>query len=119
MKGRAWIQIRTLALSVLAASGSFCRASSPSGIRLGLQPQTGLSITGVVGTVYAVQYPTNVINPVWSCLTFHKAPAAASTVAGTVPAARGNRFYRVTAISGTNLVFISPGTFTMGSPTNE
>jgi formylglycine-generating enzyme required for sulfatase activity len=91
---------------------------------LGLQLYAGLSITGVVGTVYQIQYVTDLAQTnnasAWRCLEFLQLPASPYLWADKSAPATGQRFYRAVAFaSPTNMVFIPPGTFRMGSPTNE
>jgi sulfatase modifying factor 1 len=84
--------------------------------------QPTLSLTGAVGAVYSIQYaiglsPTNL----WVDRTLMQAQAAGSIWTDpSVPS--GRRFYRAVSVAApadTNLVFIQPGTFMMGSPTTE
>ena len=91
---------------------------------LGLQLYAGLSITGVVGTVYQIQYVTDLAQTnnasAWRCLEFLQLPASPYLWADKSAPATARRFYRAMQSGApTNLVFIPPGTFRMGSPTNE
>jgi formylglycine-generating enzyme required for sulfatase activity len=91
---------------------------------LGLQLYAGLSITGVVGTVYQIQYVMDLAQTnnasAWRCLGFLQLPASPYLWADKSAPATARRFYRaVQSGAPTNLVFIPPGTFRMGSPTNE
>jgi formylglycine-generating enzyme required for sulfatase activity len=91
---------------------------------LGLQLYAGLSITGAVGTVYSVEYVTDLAqtnNPsAWRCLEYLQLPTSPYLWADKSAPATGQRFYRAGVLTApTNLVFIPPGTFRMGSPTNE
>ena len=84
----------------------------------------GLTITGAVGTVYSVEYVTDLSQTntpsAWRCLEFLQLPASPYWWADKSAPAIGKRFYRVVAFAApTNMVFIPPGTFRMGSPTNE
>ena len=94
-------------------------AQTPPG--LGLQLYAGLSITGAVGTVYSVEYVTDLAQTnSWDCLEFLQPPASPYLWADKSAPATGQRFYRAVVFAApTNLVFIPPGTFRMGSPTNE
>jgi len=93
---------------------------------LGLQFSAGqptLSLTGMVGTVYSIQYATG-LSPtnLWVDRTLLQAQGASNVWSDPSAPTPGQRFYRavtVPAPADTNLVFIQPGTFTMGSPTNE
>ena len=85
--------------------------------------QPTLSLTGAVGTVYSIQFATGLSSSnLWVDGTLLQAQDASNT--WTDPSARtpGQRFYRAVSVpapADTNLVFIQPGTFTMGSPTSE
>ena len=94
-------------------------AQTPPGLDLKLY--AGLSITGTVGTVYSVEYVTDLAQTNdWRCLTFLQLPATNYLWFDPTAPATGRRFYRATQFNApTNLVFIPPGTFRMGSPTNE
>ena len=93
-------------------------AQTPSA--LGLQLYAGVSITGTVGTVYAIQATTNLTaSNSWVTLDFLKLAETNRLWTDISTPATGRRFYRAVATAPTNLVFIPPGTFRMGSPTNE
>jgi formylglycine-generating enzyme required for sulfatase activity len=84
----------------------------------------GLSITGAVGTVYSMEYVTDLAQTnnasAWRCLEFLQLPASPYLWADKSAPATGKRFYRAVAMEApANMVFIPPGTFRMGSPTNE
>jgi formylglycine-generating enzyme required for sulfatase activity len=97
------------------------RASAQTPPGLDLQLYAGLSITGAVGTVYSVEYVTDLAKTnSWRCLEFLQPPASPYLWADKSAPATGQRFYRAVVFAApTNLVFIPPGTFRMGSPTNE
>jgi formylglycine-generating enzyme required for sulfatase activity len=97
------------------------QASAQTSPGLDLQLYAGLSITGVVGTVYSVEYVTDLAQTnSWRCLEFLQPPASPYLWADKSAPALGKRFYRAVVFAApTNLVFIPPGTFRMGSPTNE
>ena len=87
---------------------------------LGLQLYAGVSVTGSVGTVYAIQATTNLAaTNSWVTLSFVQLLATNHLWTDTSTPATGRRFYRAVASAPTGLVFIPPGTFRMGSPTNE
>jgi hypothetical protein len=94
-------------------------AQTPPGLEL--QLYAGLSITGAVGTVYSVEYVTDLAQTnSWRCLEFLQPPASPYLWTDKSAPATGKRFYRAAVFAApTNLVFIPPGTFRMGSPTNE
>jgi formylglycine-generating enzyme required for sulfatase activity len=92
--------------------------------QLSLQRDSGLTITGTVGALYAIEYATNLTQPMaWRPLTNLTLLASPYLVPGTAPSTTGSRFYRaigsVASTSVTNMVFIQPGTFTLGSPLDE
>jgi formylglycine-generating enzyme required for sulfatase activity len=95
---------------------------SPAGIDLRLY--AGLTLTGSVGTVYEIQSATELPQTVdakrWSCLEFLQLPTSPYLWTDKSGAATGTRFYQAVVFAPpTNMVFIPPGTFRMGSPTNE
>ena len=113
--------VRFLSVLGLAvwAEGPQALAQTPA--QLAIQTYAGLTITGAVGTVYSVEYVTNLAQTnAWRCLEFLQLPATPYLWADKSAPATGKRFYQaVTFAAPTNLVFIPPGTFRMGSPTNE
>ena len=102
------------------------RASAQARPSLGLRFSAGqptLSLTGEAGTVYSIQYATGLSSTnLWVGRTLLQAQGA--SIVWTDPSAPtpGQRFYRAVSVAApadTNLVFIQPGTFTMGSPADE
>ena len=93
-------------------------AQTPPG--LNLQLYAGLTITGAVGTIYSVEYGTDLRANDWHCLEFLQPPASPYLWADKSAPATGKRFYRAGVFAApTNMVFIPPGTFRMGSPNSE
>lgn len=93
-------------------------------VELGIQLYAGLAVQGTVGRVYSIEYLTDLsaTNNVdaWRSLDYLQLPATTFRWIDKSPATIGRRFYRaVEFVAPTNLVFIPPGTFRMGSPTNE
>ena len=91
---------------------------------LDIQLYAGLSITGAVGTVYSIEYATSGHGPnkasAWRCLEFFQLPVSPYLWVDKSAPTTGKRFYRaVLFVVPTNMAFIPPGTFRMGSPTNE
>ena len=87
---------------------------------LGLQLYSGLSVTGAVGTVCAVQATTNAADTnSWMTVDFIQLTTSNCLWTDVSTPATGRRFYRTVAIAPTNLVFIPPGTFRIGSPPTE
>ena len=106
----------------VAGPASHCPAQAPAGLDINLY--AGLSLTGEVATVYSIEYVTDLARTndpgAWRCLEFLQLPASPYWWGDSSAPATGQRFYRATVYSPpTNMVFIPPGTFRMGSPTNE
>jgi formylglycine-generating enzyme required for sulfatase activity len=98
------------------AVGQWANAQSPAS--LSVQTYAGLTITGSVGTVYTVQSKPNLEQPDWQAAGIVQLSSSPYLWVDTAAPATGRRFYR--AVEGpTNMVWIPPGTFTMGSPSNE
>jgi formylglycine-generating enzyme required for sulfatase activity len=100
------------------------RAGAQTTPGLDLQLYAGLTITGAVGTVYQIQCITDLTQTnnasAWRCLEFVRLPASPYLWADKSAPATGRRFYQALPFEAlTNMVFIPPGTFRMGSPTNE
>ncbi|HLH56660.1 MAG TPA: formylglycine-generating enzyme family protein [Verrucomicrobiae bacterium] len=106
-----------LCWAALASDG----ASAQTAPGLSIQQYAGLSITGAVGTVYSVEYVTDLAQTnSWRCLEFLQPPVSPYFWTDKSAPATGRRFYRAAMFAPpTNLTFIPPGTFRMGSPTNE
>ena len=91
---------------------------------LDIQTYAGLTITGAVGKVYSVEYVSDLAQTntpsAWRCLEYLQLPASPYLWADKSAPATDQRFYRAVEMTApTNLLFIQPGTFRMGSPTNE
>ncbi len=111
-------------LAVAAFVTALFNLSAQTPPELGIQTYAGLTITGAVGTVYSIEYVSDLAqtnNPsAWRCLEFLQLPANPYLWADKSAPATGQRFYRaVTFAAPTNMVFIPPGTFRMGTPSNE
>ncbi len=103
-------------------AGTGAVAGNPPVLDLGVY--AGFTITGAVGTVYSIEYVPDLGQTndpsAWQCLEFLRLPASPSMWADRSAPAAIKRAYRVLEFSApTNLVFIPPGGFRMGSPTNE
>src|SRR4029077_7079760 len=94
-----------------------CVAQAPPGLSLQTCPDP--TTTGAVGTVYTVQYNTNLAQPDgWRGAGIVQLPSSPYLWVDTAAPAAGQRFYR--AVEGPmNLAWLPPGTFSMGSPSNE
>jgi formylglycine-generating enzyme required for sulfatase activity len=106
----------------IGVPGPPASAQTPAG--LDIQMYAGLTITGSVGTVYSIEYVTDLAqtnNPsAWRCLEFLQLPANPYLWADKSGPATRKRFYRAVEFPApTNMVFIPPGAFRMGSPTDE
>jgi formylglycine-generating enzyme required for sulfatase activity len=124
MKTRCSKPFPLLSLLCLVFSPLVPRATAQTPAGLDIQIYAGLTITGAVGTVYSVEYVPDIAqanNPsAWRCLEFLQLPASPYLWDDKSAPATGKRFYRAVAMDApTNTVFIPPGTFRMGSPTNE
>src|SRR4029077_8552154 len=121
MKTRFSKHVRFLPILCWAALAVGPRTSAQTPPGLDLQLYAGLTITGAVGTVYSVEYVTDLAQTnSWRCLEYLQPPASPYLWTDKSAPATGQRFYRAAAFAApTNLVFIPPGTFMMGSPTNE
>ena len=115
--------MRTLRWFFLLGILSFCAVPKPAVAQtgVGMHLYAGITITGVVNCVYAIQTTTDLSNPnSWQDLAIITLPSSPYLYFDTQNPACGNRFYRaVLQLVMTNMIYISPGTFTMGSPTNE
>jgi len=113
-----------LRLTIAAFGVAVFSVSAQTTPELAIQLYAGLSITGAVGTVYSVEYVTDLAQTntasAWRSLELLQLPASPYLWADKSAPATGKRFYRAVAMEApTNMVFIPPGTFRMGSPTNE
>ncbi len=114
-------------LSWLGAVASLAAPLSVAGLspaQLSLNLTAGLQISGSVGSLYGIDYSTNLAQAnAWQPFTNLTLPASPYLVPGTVPSTTGCRFYRAIALSTPtnppNMVFIPAGVFTFGSPSNE
>lgn len=86
-----------------------------------LQLYAGVNITGTPGSVHVVQSTTDATQSnSWTSLAFVQATGTNQLFLDTSAPASGTRFFRTMLQDPpTNMVFLLPGTFTMGSSTNE
>ena len=124
MKTRSSKLVRFLSLLCLAVWAIASRAAAQTPPVLDVHLYAGLTITGAVGTVYSVEYVTDLAQTntpsAWRSLEYLQLPASPYLWADKSAPATGKRFYRAVAMEApTNLVFIPPGTFMMGSPSTE
>jgi formylglycine-generating enzyme required for sulfatase activity len=109
-----------LSLFCLAAWAIFpqVQAQAPAGLDIQLHP--GLTISGTVGTVFSIEYVTDLSHTnAWRSLGFLQLAVTNHLWFDPSPAASPRRYYRAVAQVRTNMVFIPAGTFRMGSPSNE
>jgi formylglycine-generating enzyme required for sulfatase activity len=116
MKTNLRVTMATLGVAVL----NLCAQEASE---LNVQTYAGLTVVGEIGKVYSIEYVTDLTDPVesdWRCLEYLQLPASPYLWADKSAPATGKRFYRAVAMEPpANMVFIPPGTFRMGSPTNE
>ena len=108
-----------IAIAALFANAHVASGQTPPALALRLF--AGVNITGKVGDVYAVQSNPNLARTNgWTTIAFLQLPVTNHLFVDTTAPAQGARFYRALLQSPpTNMVFIPPGTFRLGSPTNE
>jgi formylglycine-generating enzyme required for sulfatase activity len=110
-----------LVLSLTLWKTSPCAIGQSAALQV--QLYGGLTITGAVGTVYEIQYVSDLAQTnnarAWRGLEFLQLPVSPYLWLEKLPATT-QRFYRAVPFeASSNLVFIPPGTWRMGSPTNE
>src|ERR1043166_9246721 len=123
MKTRFWKPVRFLCVVLLCVMAGAPRGPAQTRPRLGLKYSAGqpaLTLTGTVGTVYSIQYtPSLSATSLWTDRTLIQVQGANTIWSDPSAPAPSRRFYRAVSVpapSDTNLVFIQPGTFIMGSP---
>lgn len=124
MKAPFWSLVRCpsiLGLLVCAPGSAFAAQAL---VELDARSYAGLSITGLVGAVYSIEYVTDLAQTTtpgaWRCLAYLQLPASPCSWADRSSPVTGRRFYRAVVMGcPTNMVFVPPGSFQMGSPTNE
>src|SRR5260221_4092350 len=134
MKNWKWATLRScskpivwLSALILTVSASTPRAYPQAAPHLTVQLSNDfahLSITGEVGSVCTIQSVTN-LSKNWQFVTSLALPSNPFLFVDEAGASGGQRFYRIyaqqvpTNVVARNMVWISPGTFTMGSPETE
>lgn len=116
-------RIRTLiCVATLGTLACVNPLSSEAQTTLNMNLFPGLTITGAIGSVYSIQATTNAAQTDgWSTVAVIQLLKTNyvwfDPAFPTIP----QRYYRTVAFTNmlTNMVFISAGTFLMGSPTNE
>lgn len=107
-----------LALGGALGPGSLAQTAA----ELHIQTYAGLTITGAVGTVYSIEYITDLVQTnapsAWRCVEFLQLPASSYLWTDRSAPVTGKRFYQAVACSPpANMVFIPPGTFRMAGLT--
>jgi len=105
-------------LAVVALTLSF-RARAATTLDAKLVP--AIVISGPLNSLQQVQYSTNLVDTnAWTVLSYLRLELTPKAFYD-VSASGERRFYRtkMIGVADTNLVWIPPGTFLMGSPTNE
>ncbi len=113
-----------LRLTIAAFGLAVFNISAQTPAELGIQTYAGLTITGTAGTVYSIEYVTDLAQTntasAWRSLEYLQLPASSYLQADKSAPATGKQFYRAVAMEPpASMVFIPPGTFRMGSTTNE
>ena len=102
----------------LPGGAHFALGQSPAALDLHLF--AGVEITGIAGSVYAVQSTPNLAQTnSWATVAFVQLTSTEMLYIDTSAPVAGSRLYRALHLEPTNMVFIPPNTFKMGSPTNE
>lgn len=105
---------------VLGIAMSFCTSLVAQLVDLDIETYAGLTITGEVGKVYSIEYINEVGAEDWKCLEFVQLLESAHLWTDKSAPVKEKRFFRAVQVDApTNMVWIPPGTFRMGSPTNE
>jgi formylglycine-generating enzyme required for sulfatase activity len=107
-------------MAIVCFSPAICQTPAELDIRM----YAGLTITGAVGTIYSVEYASELTETngtgSWSCLEFLQLPSNPYRWVDLSVPTTSRRFYRLVEFSApTNMVFVPPGTFDFGSPDTE
>jgi formylglycine-generating enzyme required for sulfatase activity len=116
---KTWTSCLLLGIATLFAATDPVLAQTPPS--LGLRLFAGVNISGAVGSNYVIQFTSDVTQTnSWTSLAFLRLPATNFLFVDTTVPATGKRFYRaLLQTPPTNMVFIPPNTFSLGTPTNE
>jgi formylglycine-generating enzyme required for sulfatase activity len=107
--------------AAIAASVTALPTFAQSPPTLDLHLFAGVNITGTTASVYAIQSTTDLAQTnSWTSLAYIQLPTTNYLYVDTSATAGGQRFYRALLQNvPTDMVFIPPGRFLMGSPTND
>jgi len=124
MKTNKTTRIQFLWMLCLTGLATAPQANAQTPAVLDIQTHAGLTITGPVGAIYSIEYVTDMAQAnnsnAWRCLEYLQLPASPYLWMDKSAPATDQRFYRAVEFTApTNMVFIPPGTFGMGSPSNE
>src|SRR5262245_36055888 len=106
-----------VAVTVLAAPQLHAQSSPGLAVQLS-SSNTQLTVTGDVGSPLTVQYATNLDGP-WLVLSNRTLVTSSTLFTDPTAPKSSSRYYRTIIVVPTNMMWISAGTFLMGSPTNE
>jgi len=114
----AWLLVGALAILSGLASAS---AQTPPILGIGMSHGASITVMGTTGTVYVIQSTGNPAESnSWTSLAFVQISHTNQMFVDGTAAAPAIRFYRALLPSPpTNMIFIPPNTFTLGSPTDE
>ena len=117
-----WCLLLVCMLFWVAAPGARAQTRPSLALRFSAGQPT-LYLTGDAGSVYSIQYATDLSSTsVWVERSLLQAEGAGKFWTDPTAPAPAQGFYRAVSVKAPadhNLVFIQPGTFMMGSPTNE
>lgn len=125
LAGKTTNVMKLINLSLLCLCSVACLCTLQSAFAqtphvLRLQVFAGVNVAGAPGDVYAVQSTTNPTQTnSWSTIAFIQIVGTNTLFVDTSTPVNGKRFYRGLLYQATNVVFIPPNTFTMGSSTND
>ena len=124
MKTRSLKRIGLASVLALAVWAAGLRAAAQTPADIEIQLYAGLTITGTVGSVYSIEYVTDMAQAntpgAWQCLDYLRLPSSPCLWTDTSVPATEKRFYRAVQMQApAGMVYIPAGTFTMGSPADE
>src|SRR5882762_944256 len=100
-------------------TGPRAAAQTPLGLSIRMNSERAqITVTGAVSTTCQIQWTDSLTGTSrWFHLSHYVLTSSSRPLKDATSAS--SRFYRAVWTPNTNLVWIPPGTFTMGSPTNE
>ena len=122
MKMRRSMLVPFFPLIALTAASPEFSLNAQTSLSLSLQINGGiteLTVTGAADTACQIQWTDNLsATSRWYHLE-HAVLSGPAYLTDSTASSTGSRYYRAVWTPNTNLVWISPGVFTLGSPTNE